>query len=225
MCGHWKWRLRKSRSAIQSELIAKLEKQNQKLRLVAQEHEILERFIAQLNELCVKNGCQLCGIRKIVPENEPPFYVGFVITAPVDVDPRSCAFDIIGYKSTNPTSLSKVYYAHVCQVMEPVPYNGRSRLRLTDHKTTAEARGNGIGSAGISIIKELAFQLHCSEIYGRREPDTPEDLEKLRRFYARHEFALDEDNGMITFDMKGYVPPYRKKATQEAQCPEEHHEL
>lgn len=64
-----------------------------------------------------------------------------------------------------------------------------------------------IGTAGMSIIKELAKQLHCTEIYGKRVaiPNTPEERAKLDSFYRSNGFLQDEESGSILFRMDQYI--------------------
>ena len=57
-----------------------------------------------------------------------------------------------------------------------------------------EIKCEGIGSAGMSIIKELAKHLHCTLINRTKktEDDTPEEIANLTAFYHAHGFDQDE---------------------------------
>lgn len=68
---------------------------------------------------------------------------------------------------------------------------------------------HGIGSAGIAAIKDLAFQLHCSEIDGNRRvmgkvPDKNAEENKLKAFYNKNGFMQNPENDHIVFDMEKY---------------------
>lgn len=61
--------------------------------------------------------------------------------------------------------------------------------------------GIGIGSAGLDVIKELARELNCSEIYGSRRPlDGKENEERLYQFYEKNGFEQRHDTDLIRYD-------------------------
>lgn len=71
-----------------------------------------------------------------------------------------------------------------------------------------EIKHEGIGAAGMSIIKELAKNLHCTFIKGTKKTrdDTPEEFANLTAFYHAQGFDQDSQSRYISFDMKNYQP-------------------
>lgn len=76
------------------------------------------------------------------------------------------------------------------------------RLELSSNYVCGkDLYGFGIGSAGPDIIKELAGELNCSEIYGNRRPqDGKENEEKLHQFYDKNGFEQSNDSDLIRYD-------------------------
>lgn len=67
-------------------------------------------------------------------------------------------------------------------------------------------RHKGIGSIGMSCIKQLADKLNCTQIAGTKRPvpNTQEEMDKLTRFYAKNGFIQSGASNKILFDISTY---------------------
>lgn len=184
------------------------------LRKIQKEHEELESFITWLNELCMRKQYQFCGIRKITFKRSPhrPCYIGFVLKSKLYLEPeKHYQYTIYGYLSTaqNKAEPPKAYTANLTQRLSERPIGITNTMELSDNFVDPyEIQHEGIGSAGMQIIKELAKLHHCSHIVGSKHPrtNTPEGLDELTAFYHAHGFDQDDQSRKISFDMRNYQP-------------------
>lgn len=194
---------------------ARLSEENDILRKVQREHEELESFIAWLNDLCLRKKYQFCGIRKITfnHSRQKPCYIGFVLENILYLEPQKhYSYTLYGYLSTAKRSdmPTPAYTAFLMQQYSEPLIGITNELELIDNRIPRkDLRREGIGSAGMSIIKELAKHLHCTLITGQKEAeeDTPKSLAELTAFYDAHGFDQDDHSNCISFDMKNYKAP------------------
>lgn len=107
-------------------------------------------------------------------------------------------YEINGFYSP---SNDKIYYAylHHCTTNKTLDI-------IDNYVLHPEMKRKGIGSIGMSCIKQLADKLSCTQITGTKRPvpNTQEEMDKLTRFYAKNGFAQSSTLNNISFDMSTY---------------------
>lgn len=183
--------------------MAKLREENAALRKSEREHEKLEKFIAWLNDLCTREKMQICGIRKITygSDNQLSCYIGFVMHNRLELTSQfTYKYSIMGYLSTDMNQSHAAYNADVYQrVSNLVETN---TMHIEDNQVLCEdIKRKGVGSAGLTILKDLAKRLHCTQIDGTKvaKPDTPAERAKLTAFYAKNGFSQTEGEDRISY--------------------------
>lgn len=158
----------------------------------------LQNFIDFLNsQVC--DGRQICGIKKIQYRGSDT-YVGYILAHKYEIEPQTTyTYDILGYLSINPQN--PIYKAELNWQLSRRETDIVKKLEISKHYVCDKDLYNlGIGTAGINIIKELARQLNCSEIYGHRRPLDGTDAE-LVKFYDKTGFKQAEDSDMIRYKL------------------------
>lgn len=205
------------------EAIRGLTEEIKELEQVKREHEELEDLITWLNDWCEKENIQICGLRKIMPDDDYPLprYIGFVISSSVnDLADGSYLFAIRGYLSPSPCFGRPDYFAQVTQSIHGLGSDVKNTLVLTENRVNTEIRRKGVGSAGLTMIKELAKHLRCSEVTGTKrvetfkfetEEEVAEEYEHLTAFYAANGFEQEEGSRKITYNMRRYKEETEQK--------------
>lgn len=190
------------RKVSNSQLLDNAINENSKLKdaMCKQEKQLkeLQNFIDFLN-LQVCDGRQICGIKKIQYRGSDT-YVGYILAHKYEIEPQTTyTYDILGYLSINPQS--PIYRAELNWQMSRRETDIVKKLEISKHYVCDKDLYNlGIGTTGINIIKELARQLNCSEIYGHRRPLDGTDAE-LVKFYDKTGFKQAEDSDMIRYQL------------------------
>ena len=145
-------------------------------------------------------GKQICGIKKI-RQYDNDVYVGYILEHKFEIEPqRTYVYTIYGYISTNISS--PIYKAELNWQLSRLETDIVKRLELANNYVCRkDLYGLGIGSAGLDVIKELARELNCSEIYGSRRPlDGKENKERLYQFYEKNGFEQSHNSDLIRYD-------------------------
>lgn len=145
-------------------------------------------------------GKQICGIKKI-RQYDNDVYVGYILEDKFEIEPqRTYVYTIYGYISTNISS--PIYKAELNWQLSRLETDIVKRLELANNYVCGkDLYGLGIGSAGLDVIKELARELNCSEIYGSRRPlDGKENKERLYQFYEKNGFEQSHNSDLIRYD-------------------------
>ena len=145
-------------------------------------------------------GKQICGIKKI-RQYDNDVYVGYILEHKFEIEPqRTYVYTIYGYISTNISS--PIYKAELNWQLSRLETDIVKRLELANNYVCGkDLYGLGIGSAGLDVIKELARELNCSEIYGSRRPlDGKENKERLYQFYEKNGFEQSHNSDLIRSD-------------------------
>ena len=145
-------------------------------------------------------GKQICGIKKI-RQYDNDVYVGYILDHKLEIEPqRTYVYTIYGYISTNISS--PIYKAELNWQLSRLETDIVKRLELANNYVCGkDLYGLGIGSAGLDVIKELARELNCSEIYGSRRPlDGKENKERLYQFYEKNGFEQSHNSDLIRYD-------------------------
>ena len=171
-------------SGVNEDLQRKLSKSERELK-------DMSSFLNFLSEN-VCRGKQICGIKKLRQyDMEHKF----------EIEPqRTYVYTIYGYISTNISS--PIYKAELNWQLSRLETDIVKRLELANNYVCGkDLYGIGIGSAGLDVIKELARELNCSEIYGSRRPlDGKENEERLYQFYEKNGFEQRHDTDLIRYD-------------------------
>lgn len=158
----------------------------------------LQGFIDFLNsQVC--DGRQICGIKKIKYRGSDT-YVGYILAHKYEIEPQTTyIYDILGYLSINPQA--PIYRAELNWQLSRRETDIVKKLEISKHYVCDKDLYNlGIGTAGINIIKELARQLNCSEVYGHRRPLDGTDTD-LVKFYDKTGFEQSEDSDIIKYEL------------------------
>lgn len=145
-------------------------------------------------------GKQIYGIKKI-RQYDNDVYVGYILEHKFEIEPqRTYVYTIYGYISTNISS--PIYKAELNWQLSRLETDIVKRLELANNYVCGkDLYGLGIGSAGLDVIKELARELNCSEIYGSRRPlDGKENKERLYQFYEKNGFEQSHNSDLIRYD-------------------------
>ena len=159
----------------------------------------INTFLSFLSESVCK-GKQICGIKKI-RRYDQDVYVGYILEHKFEIEPqKTYVYTIYGYISTNVSS--PIYKAELNWQFSRLETDIVKRLELANNYVCGkDMYGIGIGSAGLDVIKELARELNCSEIYGSRRPlDGKENEERLYQFYEKNGFEQRHDSDLIRYD-------------------------
>ena len=73
---------------------------------------------------------------------------------------------------------------------------------LVDNRVDKDKHRQGIGSLGLTYIKNILQDFGCKELSGHKNPipNTPEEMAKLTAFYAKNGFGnLPGDNILYKF--------------------------
>ena len=191
-----------------NELLKKYLELNGAYSNLQKEHQNLESFIEWLNKCAFQHYLQFCGLRKVSGIRGETHYIGFLLKSKHYTQPsRTYKFRINGYMDFNRVLASPDFYVNLRQELSEVPYWIENQLMLQNLEIPNEDyRGMGIGSAGISMVKEIAKLLHCTQICAKRFPLGNQDSDLLWRFYDKAGFAQNEDNNLINFRMSNYIP-------------------
>lgn len=178
---------------------------------IKKEHDELEKFIAWMNKEATEKQCQICGIKKINFKHSRNCYIGFFLSSKLEIIPkREYSYTVYGVLSNDPKH-SKIYKASLNQHLSEYPLNIENYLEIGDHCVEDIVQRRGIGSSGLTTIKELAKHLHCSYISGKKYPlrDTKEEMAKLTAYYKKNGFVDTGKDDGIRFDMSGYEAKQR----------------
>lgn len=158
----------------------------------------LQGFIDFLNSH-VCDGRQICGIKKIKYRGSDT-YVGYILAHKYEIEPQTTyIYDILGYLSINPQA--PIYRAELNWQLSRCETDIVKKLEISKHYVCDKDLYNlGIGTASINIIKELARQLNCSEVYGHRRPLDGTDAD-LVKFYNKTGFEQSEDSDIIKYKL------------------------
>lgn len=191
-----------------TELLKKYLELNSMYSDLKKEHNHLESFIELLNVSAFRHKLQLCGLRKVAGIGGSTHYIGFLLKSKHCIQQSSAyTFRINGYLDFNRTLSNPDFYVNLQQELSEVPYWIENKLMLQNLEIpNKNYRGKGIGSAGISMVKEIAKQLHCTKICGRRVALGGQDPELLKKFYDRAGFSQNDNEEYITFRMSEYAP-------------------
>lgn len=170
--------------------------------------ESLDSFLAWMQEICAEKNWQFMGVYKIKSKlKNKEDYVGFAIFKNNCEwnEVRTQFFTIHGYLCNGSRNIQKpCYEAHLQQYLSEIP-NITNTLGIVDHYIEDPSnRRRGIGSSAVIVMKNLAKELHCSAIKGKRHSETPRDDENLQKFYNKHHFHQENNNKQICFDMTEY---------------------
>lgn len=179
-------------SGVNEDLQRKLSKSERELK-------DMSSFLNFLSEN-VCRGKQICGMKKL-RQYDKDVYVGYILEHKFEIEPqRTYVYTIYGYISTNISS--PIYKAELNWQLSRLETDIVKRLELANNYVCGkDLYGIGIGSAGLDVIKELARELNCSEIYGSRRPlDGKENEERLYQFYEKNGFEQRHDTDLIRYD-------------------------
>lgn len=189
-----------------SQLQKELNKTRKELKEVQKSKEALDSFLAWMQEICAEKNWQFVGIHKIKNEYKED-YVGFTLFKANNEwnENASQFFSIYGYLCSGSRKVEyPCYKAELKQEFSEIP-NITNTLEIIENRTQNECDYNkGIGSLGLTVIKNLAKTLHCTAIKGNRVPLKQEKEEDLKRFYDKNQFQQEESSNEIFFDMTSY---------------------
>ena len=167
-------------SGVNEDLQRKLSKSERELK-------DMSSFLNFLSEN-VCRGKQICGIKKL-RQYDKDVYVGYILEHKFEIEPQR-------------TYVYTIYKAELNWQLSRLETDIVKRLELANNYVCGkDLYGIGIGSAGLDVIKELARELNCSEIYGSRRPlDGKENEERLYQFYEKNGFEQRHDTDLIRYD-------------------------
>lgn len=124
--------------------------------------QILIKFFDWINNKCLTGDARFCKIAQVEQGND---YVAFFLTNSIQLNAIRTRYEICGYLSyTSNIRKPKIYYADLTH------YNDTNILWIQDNYITSpNMKNKGIGSAGMSCIKNLAVQLNCEKIQGKAQ--------------------------------------------------------
>lgn len=160
-----------------------------------QNHQMVTKFFDWINMECSRNNYRFCGIEKI-----PNDYIAFLITKYSQYC-DTIDFNIRGYFCFHHVRRGILFNEYFADLTFEITDN---RLLICDNYIKdPQNRGKGIGSFGLTYIKNIASILKCKEIYGKAQlPDSSDEkgLERLLTFYKK--------NGFIETDTKNHIVTY-----------------
>lgn len=156
---------------------------------------ILIKFFDWINDKCLTGDARFCKIAQVEQGND---YVAFFLTNSIQLNAIRTRYEICGYLSyTSNIRKPKIYYADLTH------YNDTNMLWIQDNYITSpNMKNKGIGSAGMSCIKNLAVQLNCEKIQGKAQVTNvinKNEMDKLISFYSKNGFTINPANDIITF--------------------------
>lgn len=189
-----------------NEYVKHLEKRNKELERTESEHKELEYLINWMQDYCIRKKAQFCGIQTL-DMGDRKRYVGFALLSEnVDEAKNEYAYSLFGFLGEKSGDLPKVYIASLMQhIVGEIPDGMAARLELVNQNVRIEPyRNHGIGTCAMYAVKDLAKQLHCGRVTGRRSPMTEEEEEKLWNFYQKNGFCQPHDTRDFSFDVTQY---------------------
>lgn len=174
-----------------------------------EKREELESFLSWLEKYADSHHYQFCGLRKIKSND---FYIGFLLKTESKCWPdKSYSYTlygyISGYTSYDLKNQPEDYIAHFRHLYDPRPFGITNELEVTDHCVKKEGlRRNGIGTEGISLLKDIAREFHCTKISGKRVAVEGSGIteEELYSFYEKQGFEQPEGTKKITYITESY---------------------
>ena len=177
-----------------------------------------ESFLSWLEEYADSHRYQFCGLRKIKSND---FYIGFLLEVDSKCWPdKSYSYTlrgyISGYISYDSTNQPEDYIAHFKHLYNPRPFGITNELKLTDHCVKKKhLRRYGIGTEGITLLKNIAREFHCTKIFGERIAVEGSGIteEELYSFYEKQGFEQPEGTKKITYITGNYEVIHGLKAS------------